>query len=75
MVSHGVLWCLMMSHGVSWCLMVSYVLQACAVLGLLVVPLAYLTVWELMKSTVAAFTAATIILCGEERVTTPLSTP
>ena len=56
-------------------MMLSHVLQACAVLGLLVVPLAYLTVWELMESTVAAFTAATILLCGEEQVTTPLSTP
>ena len=47
----------------------------CAVLGLLVVPLAYLTVWELVKSTVAAFTAAIILLCGEGRVKPPLPTP
>ena len=47
----------------------------CAVMGLLVVPLAYLTVWELVKSTVAAFTAAIILLCGKGRVTAPLLTP
>lgn len=35
----------------------------CAVMGLLVVPLGYLTVWELVKSTTAAFITGVIILC------------
>ncbi len=39
--------------------------QVCAVMGLLVVPLGYLTAWELVKSTVAAFLVGVIILCGE----------
>ena len=37
-------------------------------MGLLVVPLAYLTVWELVKSTTAALVAATIVLCGEGNI-------
>ncbi|XP_064403207.1 protein O-mannosyl-transferase 2-like isoform X2 [Halichondria panicea] len=36
---------------------------ACAVLGLLVVPLGYLTVWELVRSTTAALLAGVMLLC------------
>ena len=32
-------------------------------MGLLVVPLAYLTVWELVRSTMAAFLAGVLLLC------------
>ena len=39
--------------------------QACAVLGLLVVPLAYLTVWELVHSITAAFLTGVILVCGK----------
>ena len=38
-------------------------MQACAVLGLLVVPLGYLTVWELVRSTTAALLAGVMLLC------------
>ena len=41
--------------------------QACAILGLMVVPLAYLTVWELVHSVAAAFLTGVILVCGEWR--------
>ena len=34
-------------------------------MGLLVVPLGYLTVWELVRSTTAAFIAGVLLICGE----------
>ena len=34
-------------------------------MGLLLVPLAYLTVWELVKSTTAAFITGMMLVCGE----------
>ena len=37
----------------------------CALLGALVVPLAYLTVWELVQSTTAAILTGAIIICGK----------
>eukprot|EP00731_Ephydatia_muelleri_P037232 Em0424g3a len=36
---------------------------ACAILGLMVVPLAYLTVWELVHSVAAAFLTGVILVC------------
>ena len=35
----------------------------CAVLGLLVAPLAYLTVWELTRSNMAALLAGVMVVC------------
>eukprot|EP00731_Ephydatia_muelleri_P028261 Em0019g1134a len=37
--------------------------HACAILGLMVVPLAYLTVWELVHSVAAAFLTGVILVC------------
>ena len=37
--------------------------QCCAVLGLLVAPLAYLTVWELTRSNMAALVAGIMVVC------------
>ena len=38
-------------------------LQGCVVFGIFLVPLAYLTVWELVHSIGAAFLAGIIVLC------------
>ena len=39
--------------------------QGCVLFGILLVPLAYLIVWELVQSVFAALLSATIILCGK----------
>ena len=43
------------------CIRDSY--KVCAVMGLLVVPLAYLTVWELVHSNMASFLAGVLMIC------------
>lgn len=42
--------------------------QLCAVFGVLVIPIAYMTVHELTRSCTAAFIASTLLICGESQL-------